>query len=217
MRKRNEIKQWILPYCLQFIDLMNKEYDNYTKQELKKIADDDKSNEGNIINKFTHPFHNFVDLNFQSKSCDINVYLKNYIIEFKFLRNFRSDSGTYTNKLNFDDCFKKNYTWLCDEIKQDLKGKRAFLIGWYNAVDRFSEIVYLGEGSGSIPNLNLERLHYFPFINHKENSFKITDIFYMYSLNCVTTTLLIPSCKSETVNCIFIGKESDKFHFALYW
>ena len=38
-----------------------------------------------------------------------------------------------------------------DEIDSDKAGKVAFVIGWFNCVDSFSQLIQLGTGNGAYP------------------------------------------------------------------
>ena len=46
---------------------------------------------------------------------------------------------------------KQDFDWLMDEIDSGNTGKVAFVIGWFNCVDSFSQLIQLGTGSGAYP------------------------------------------------------------------
>ncbi|MGX9134145.1 hypothetical protein ACWV26_07150 [Rummeliibacillus sp. JY-2-4R] len=110
---------------------------------------------------------------------------------------------------------QKDFEWLFNEIKQSKKGQRAFIIGWFNAVERFSQIVQLGKGKGKYPEISLDKFQYFPFLNRSGD--KTRDIFYQYSDAYKELTVRIPGYAGESVNCMFFGKDTDKFHIAMYY
>ena len=115
------------------------------------------------------------------------------------------------------EAFEKDYTWLCNEIKEGKQGKRAFVLTWFNATDSLSDLIQLGKGSGNTPIINEERLRLFPFLNKQDvDIVKAKDIFYDYTTAYEPQVIKIHGC-NDKVNCLFLGKESDKFHIALYW
>ncbi|MCD8501368.1 MAG: hypothetical protein LRY71_06345 [Bacillaceae bacterium] len=183
------------------------------KKSKKKIADSGFS-EADLTVRLGYPFRQMAKFNMQGPDTrDIVVDSKNFLIEVKFLRNFQSGGGT-SNKITWKE-IKKDFDWLFSEIIQGHKGNRAFIIGWFNAVDRLSQIVQLGKGKGMIPDIDEEKMKYFPFLNRNGN--KTKDIFYMYPVAFETIPIQIPGYAGRGANCMFFGKETDKFHMALYW
>ena len=158
------IDKYLVSNCLFIIDEFNEKFKGKDKNSLKTLADTE-FNEGDIAIRLGYPFRHMAHFNFQGKSCDIVVKSQDFIIEVKYLRNFKAKSKrpSYSNKLIWRDAFQRNYDWLCDEIKRGKKGNRAFILGWFNAVNRFSEIMQLGESTGQYPDINNERLRLFPF------------------------------------------------------
>jgi hypothetical protein len=213
------IEKYLLSNCLFIIDEFNERYNNINdKKELKEIADTDFC-EADIVVRLGYPFRQMANFNMQGTANDIVVKSKDFIIEVKYLRNFRSNSKTFrTNKLNWEEAFQKDYNWLCNEIKNGKKGHRAFVLAWFNAVERFSEVMKLGEGSGQSPDINESRIRLFPFLNRLHpDSKKTKDIFYMYESAYEPIPIQIIGYGKESVHCMFLGKESDKFHLAIYW
>ncbi|GAA0723636.1 hypothetical protein GCM10008905_16490 [Clostridium malenominatum] len=210
------IDKYLISNCLFIIDEFNERYKNLDSDSLRVIANNEYA-EADIAIKLGYQFRNMANFNFQGRSSDIVIKSKDFIIEVKYLRNFKSKFGTYTNKMTWHDAFEKNYSWLSNEVQKGKKGNRAFVIGWFNAVDRFSEIMQLGEGNGNSPNLNIERSRYFPFLNRYGDSKKTKDIFYMYSNAYKEMSIPILGYSEESINCVFIGKEEDKFHFCIYY
>lgn len=112
---------------------------------------------------------------------------------------------------------KDKNTMLCNEIKNGKKGNRALVLGWFNGVSRFSEIMQLGEGNGMYPKINQSRKILFPFLNYDPQDEKTRSISYLYIKSEKEESISIPGYDKESVTCLFIGKETDKFHFALYY
>ncbi|HCL4448324.1 TPA: hypothetical protein N2D16_004004 [Clostridium botulinum] len=163
------------------------------------------------------------NFNMQGTDRDIVIKAKDFVIEVKYLRNFTSYSMRdksikhKANKTIWNDAFQKDYDWLCDEIKNGKKGHRASVIGWFNVVKSFSELMQLGSGKGSKPDINKDRIQLFPFLNYNPNTNKTKDIFYMYSKAFKEESIKILGYDKEVVNCMFLGTEKDIFHFAIYW
>jgi len=97
------------------------------------------------------------------------------------------------------------------------KGKRAFIIGWFNCVDYFAQYMQLGATGGQKPIVDENKLVYFPFLT-KTNELPPTytkDLDYNYNFSYTTRTLNL--YKSYELNCLFLGNAKDKFHFAVYY
>ena len=103
------------------------------------------------------------------------------------------------------------------EIKDGNKHKRAFIIGWFNCVDNFSQYMQLGTGKGSKPIANEERIAYFPFLKKIKVPTLTTDLVYNYATAYRETQLTLIGEDEVDCNCIFLGNENDCFHFALYY
>lgn len=85
----------------------------------------------------------------------------------------------------------------------------------------------LGTNSGQNPNINLEKLNFFPFLSIPNKECKVNAVTYRYQSDTSESvynsetyypdTIPLPDLKKGKVNCIFLGKKTDKFHFALYY
>jgi len=206
------IDKYLVSNCLFIIDEFNDRYIKETNEELKQIADNEFS-EADLVVRLGYPFRQMATFNMQGKSSDIVVKSKDFIVEVKLLRNWKSRGGN-ANKIPWD-YLQKDFNWLFDEIKKGKQGHRAFVIGWFNAVDRFSQIVQLGKGIGGFPDIDHEKKDYFPFLNNDGN--KTKDIFYMYPEAFERLPVRIPGYAGASANCMFFGRLEDKFHMAMYW
>lgn len=213
------IDKYLMSNCLFLIDEFNDRYVNLTKEELKVIADTEYT-EADLVVRLGYPFKHMATFNMQGsskvKGNDIIVKSKDFRIEVKLQRNYRSGN---TNKTACSSAtwkeMEKDFEWLFGEIKQGKKGKRAFIIGWFNAVDRFSQIVQLGTGRGMYPDIDQNKYQFFPFINREGD--KTKDIIYQWSDAYKELTIRIPGYVDESVNCMFFGKPTDNFLIAMYY
>lgn len=214
------IDKYLISNCLFIIDEFNDRYQTVCERDkLKDIADLEFC-EADLVVRLGYPFRQMANFNMQGNAQDIVVKSKDFIIEVKYLRNFfsKTKSGEFrSNKLKWDEAFQKDFNWLCNEIKLGKKGTRAFILGWFNAFERFSDIMQIGQGKGKNPTINQERINLFPFLNYNPQTNKVNDIFYMYSLAYKELNIRIPGYNNEHASCMFVGKPDDKFHFALYW
>ncbi|MEX1377317.1 MAG: hypothetical protein AB1Z23_07550 [Eubacteriales bacterium] len=71
-------------------------------------------------------------------------------------------SGAYTQGLRWDP-IQADFNWLNEEINEGNKGKRAFIIGWFNCYDCFGQCIQLGTGKGSKPLADTNKIDYFLF------------------------------------------------------
>ncbi|WP_199426958.1 hypothetical protein [Thermaerobacillus caldiproteolyticus] len=212
--KSPSIDQYLISTSLFIIDEFNERYKNIeNKNDLKEIADNGFS-EADLTVRLGYPFRQMAKFNMQGPdTTDIVVEEKDFLIEVKFLRNWKSTGGK-ANKILWSE-LKKDFDWLFEEIKKGNKGKRAVVFGWFNAVERLSQIVQLGKGKGGFPDIDEDKIRLFPFLNRHGN--KTRDIFYMYPKAYEKLPIYIPGFADETVECIFLGQETDKFHMAIYY
>lgn len=98
-------------------------------------------------------------------------------------------------------------------------GKVAFVIGWFNCVDSFSQLIQLGTGNGAYPLADERKLAYFPFLIKKDKNFPnhTKNLTYDYVNAYTESPVRISSERKGKYRCMFIGKKDDKFHFALYY
>ncbi|MTW85635.1 hypothetical protein F3157_08160 [Virgibacillus dakarensis] len=210
------IDKYLISNCLFIIDEFNEKYKNVSKDELSDIANSEYS-EADMVVRLGYPFRQMATFNMQGKSKesgnDIIVKSKDFRIEVKLLKNYKSNGGT-SNSTVWKE-IERDFEWVLSEVKKGNCGQRAFVIGWFNSVDRFSQIVQLGKTRGSTPDIDHRRMGYFPFLySHGE---KTKDIIYMY--NQAYKVLHVNSLYygEDNVNCMFFGKKEDVFHIAIYW
>ena len=228
MEKTPSIEQYLLSTCLFIIDEFNELYTDYEKPDLKSIADS-KYNEMDITVRLGYPFKNSVHYTIgdgkrdaSKTNHDLYVESKDFIIEVKYLKNWDTAIKTSSNKKKWDP-YQADFDWLFSEIDNGKKHKRAFVIGWFNCVDHFGQLMQLGqriEGkrTGKNPLLSEERFCYFPFLRKtKSNPTYTSDIKYEYSYSYMSQKVKLIGETAGDYDCLFLGNESDVFHFAIYY
>lgn len=220
--KTPSISQYLLSTCLYTIDELNEQYGRLTKEELKLIADD-KFNEMDITVRLGYPFKQMVHYTVgdakpkgSKVNHDLYVESKEFKIEIKYLKNWKSNAGTSSNSKTWDE-YQKDFNWLIEEIQGGYKHKRAFVIGWFNCVDSISRYLQLGSGKGSKPLVNEERVAYFPFLRKTKVPTYTTDLVYNYESAYEVLALNLIGEHNPNVNCMFLGQQTDVFHFAIFY
>lgn len=220
--KAPSISQYLLSTCLHNIDELNEQYKGLSIDELKCIADE-KFNEMDITVRLGYPFRQMVHYtmgdekrNGSKINHDLYIESKDFMIEIKYLKNWKSTSGTTTNSKVWAE-YQKDFNWLAEEIDKGFKNKRAFVIGWFNCVDSISRYLQLGQGRGSKPLVNEERIAYFPFLRKTKVPTHTTDLTYNYDNAYEPLSLNLIGENPSRMNCIFLGSKEDVFHFAIYY
>lgn len=223
--KEPSIDQYLVATCLSIIDEFNILYRGYNHNQLKKEADE-KFNEMDITVRVGYPFkqtvHYTVGESAKTKKVqkinhDLYVEQRNFKIEIKYLKNWISTSDTRSVSKNWS-VFQQDFDWLMDEIDSGNKGKAAFVIGWFNCVESFSQLIQLGQGNGAYPLVNESRLSYFPFLKKVKEPTRTKDLDYNYDFYAYESTRLNQvGTRSNEYNCMFIGSRTDCFHFAIYY
>lgn len=221
--KTPSISQYLISTCLFIIDELNEQYKELSPQELKLVADK-KFNEMDITVKIGYPFRHTAhytvgdkDKRGQAKSNhDIYVESKDFKIEIKYLKNWKSSSKTPSNSALWST-YQADFDWLFSEIDNGQKGKRAFVIGWFNCVDYFAQLIQLGESSGMTPLINEKRVCYFPFLRKTTHPTHTRDLVYNYALAYEEQAVSLISQNQGDYKCVFVGNEKDVFHFAVYF
>ena len=220
--KEPSINQYLLSTCLFIIDELNEQYSSLSKEELKSIADN-KFNEMDITVRLGYPFKQMVHYTVGDKekggrkvNHDLYVESKDFKIEIKYPRNWECNSGTKSVSTTWCE-YQKDFDWLIEEINKGHKYKRAFVIGWFNCVDSFAQLIQLGSGAGSHPIINEARVAYFPFLRRNKSPTRTTDLAYNYD-RAYSELSLDLICESDpNCNCLFLGNQKDVFHFAVYY
>ncbi len=220
------IDQYLVANCLYVIDEFNMLYKGWGKPELKNEADE-KFNEMDITVRLGYPFKQNAHYTAgesgrlkkaQKINHDLYIGQRDFKIEVKYLKNWISSANTRAASKNWS-VFQQDFDWLMDEIDNGKNGKVAFVIGWFNCVDSFSQLIQLGTGSGAYPLVDERKLSYFPFLVKKnENAPKQTkNLTYDYVNAYTESPVRTLSERKGKYRCMFIGEEGDKFHFALYY
>lgn len=219
------INHYLVANCLNIIDEFNMLYKELDKDKLKDIADE-KYNEIDITVRLGYPFKQTAHYTAGESSRkrkekkihhDIYVEQNDFKIEVKYLKNWISTSDTRSVSKMWKE-FQQDFDWLMDEIDAGNKYKVAFVIGWFNCVKSFSQLVQLGQGRGAYPMANEDRVQYFPFLGRPHVPVRTADLYYNYKERAYKELSIAPiRARSKEYNCIFLGNESDSFHFAIYY
>lgn len=223
--RRPTIDQYLVSTCLLIIDELNISYKGYTQEELKKEADE-KFNEMDITVRMGYPFKQLVHYTVGESSKikkekkinhDLYIEQKDFKIEIKYLKNWKTPSNTWTATKTWS-VFQQDFDWYMDEIDAGNKGKVAFVIGWFNCVKSFSQLIQLGKGNGAYPLVDERKFLYFPFLKRTKEPTRTVDLEYNYEAAAYKEHgLNFINNRIQNYNCMFLGCESDKFHFALYY
>ena len=215
------------------MDELNEQYGDYIQKESPKLALKESVNERfsetDLTMRLGHPFrqmahYNVVDPsvdNPEKKNHDLFIESKEYRVEVKFLKNWKSYVGTASNKKVWAE-YQRDFDWLLSEITNCHKGKSAFIIGWFNCLDYFAQAIQLGERengkrTGSNPIASENKILYFPFLQKTAVPTHTKDLAYDYSLAYTPLRLYLNDTCELDMNCIFLGSETDVFHFAIYY
>ena len=220
------IQNYLISNCLLIIEDLNQRFERYKKDEMLKFANTE-FDESDLVFLMAYPFRNLMKVSMQGKNEDIKVMKLGFIIEVKYLYATKSATGQFSNKRAFKEVFEKDFSWLKNEVNEDNKGKRAFVIGWFNVFDTFSNVMQLGMAAGQNPKVNFEKLIYFPFLSIPSKDCSVNEVTYKYqsettesiynSESYIPDTVPLPELKRDKINCIFLGKKTDVFHFAIYY
>ena len=218
------IDQYLVATCLFTIDDFNILYRGYNKEDLKKEADE-KFNEIDIAIRLGYPFRqnarytggdNKKGKKAQKINHDLYIEPHNFRVEIKYLRNWLSSSDTWSVSMDWSR-FQQDFNWLMDEIDYNGNGKTAFVIGWFNCVESFSQLMQLGTGGGAYPLADEKKLPYFPFLIRGREPARAKDLKYNYDLAYKVQTINQIGTRKGEYHCMFLGSESDCFHFAIYY
>lgn len=219
------IAQYLISECLLIIYKLNARYGSLLKPQLKAIADEEY-NEPDIVARIGARFEDMVHYGHGSakgvmkskykSNHDIFIEGLDYLIEVKYLKNWKSKSGYNSSSKNWEE-YQLDFDWLINEIQVGNKYKRAFIIGWFNCVDTIAQYVQLGVGGGCKPLLNEEKFAYFPFLRKTKIPTRTSDVEYIYGSAYKELSLNLIGDKDYNCNCLFLGKPTDVFHFAIYY
>ncbi len=215
------IDQYLVATCLHIIDEFNEQYKGLEPKTIVDVANN-KFNEMDITVRLGYSFRNLAHFTVGDRSSstkknhDIFIEAKDFKIEVKYLKNWQSSKGGDTSSASWS-VFQADFDWLFSEIQAGNKGRCAFVIGWFNCVDKFAQLIQLGNNAGKYPLANEERICYFPFLHKTKVPTRTQDLEYDYL--CAYEKLTVSPIGNNALqcNCVFIGSESDVFHFALFF
>jgi hypothetical protein len=219
------ISKYLLSTCLFVIDEFNEQYRdvNIQTQELIDIAYG--YTEADLVIRIGYPFRQMAKFVMQSsrgkkEGNDIVVESKDFKIEVKYLKTQKTGFNKDSNKSHKWETIYQDFTWLMEEIENQNKNNRAFIIGWFNSTRSFSNLMPLGisdrnvKKSGYARPVDNGKAMFFPFLAYKDN---FTDeITYRYELAFESQRINIPDFSGK-LECLFLAKPTDKFHMAIYY
>ena len=223
MHNSLSIEKYLLYACLFMIDDFNDKYKQITVRTptLEDVAD--TFSEADLVFRLGAPFGNGARFSTQTARGknkgfnDIVIKSKEFGVEVKFLKRYKSNKGkTSSNKITWKQ-IREDFDWLQGKIQDRCKGNFAFVIGWFNSTDRFSQQIQLGGGKGALQEISREKEYYFPFLNYDVLSRSTLSVTYDYGKAFETLDLPIATTNGIAINCMFIGQPEDKFHFAIYY
>ena len=224
MSIKHSIEKYLLSTCLFVIDDFNDELQKVKVQspQLEKIAD--SFSEADLVFRVGYPFGHRAKFSMQTAkgkskgSNDIEIKSKGFKIEVKFLKRYKSNTGnTSSNKIMWKQ-IQDDFNWLQKQIENGQKGQCAFVIGWFNSTERFSQQIQLGAKSGGrTQTISKEKELYFPFIRYDQETRNTQSIDYRYEEALNPSKLLLSMINNETMHCVFLGQPEDKFHMAIYY
>ena len=74
----------------------------------------------------------------------------------------------------------------------------------------------MGTTRGTNPEVSEERLGYFPFLRRTRLPTRIRDLENNYE-TAFESLIVVDKGNEQLCNCMFLGSETDVFHFALYY
>lgn len=231
--KKPGLEKYLLVSCSLIMDELNQQYgsiftNNSSKQQLRTFVND-RFSETDLTMRLGHPFRQMVHYNVvdsqllegKKKNHDLFIESKGFKVEVKFPKNWNSDRKTPSNSKRWDE-YQRDFDWLSDELTLGHKGKVAFVIGWFNYVDYFGQIMQLGERengkpTGGKPIASTKRISLFPFLKNAKETAYTKDFTYDYDCAYEKLTVGQADIGRAQMNCIFLGNETDVFHFAIYY
>ncbi len=83
------------------------------------------------------------------------------------MKNWISSANTRTSSKSWS-VFQQDFDWLMYEIDAGNYGKVAFVIGWFNCVDSFSQLIQLGKGNGAYPLVDERKKGVFSIFRYRQ-------------------------------------------------
>lgn len=140
-RGNNLIDKYLISNCILTIDEFNAKYKGYPNEKLKEV--ENISSGSDIIASLGERFRLMGNFNVQGEyrsegGNDIFGESKGFRVEVKLIKTRKAGNSSISENW---DVLEDDFHWLFNEINKSNKGKRALVLGWFNAVDRFSQIV----------------------------------------------------------------------------
>ena len=216
------IEEYLRIFCLSIIDDFNDRYNHVSPRtpELKKISSD--YSEKDLAVRIGYYFRDRATFERKDRKGkddkkghnDLQVKSKDFKIEVKYPKAHKSIDGYENNKLPWEQVIP-DFNWLQLELTKGHKGKRAFVIGWFNT-DELNKLIQIGVGRGAYPKIGSDKGIYFPFVSFDKNTKQTDTVKYDYK-KAGKQLVVELSDINEIMNCLFLGNEEDLFHFAIYY
>ena len=222
MSEKPAIDQYLIAICQLIIDEFNVLYADKSKDQLNNIAND-KFTETDLVVRIGYPFKQMAHYTrgeggndkATKTNHDLVVESKDFMIEVKYLKTWGNSSAKNWGR------YQEDFDWLFSEIdsdkKDNKKGKRAFVIGWFNCVEYFSKLLQLGKASGAKPIIKEEKVCYFPFLENVTANTLTSDLSIVYTEAYHSQPVKLIGNTNRDCECMFLGNKTDKFHFAIYY
>ncbi len=75
----------------------------------------------------------------------------------------------------------------------------------------------MGGGKGTLQEISKEKECFFSFLIYNTETRSTLSESYNYDKAFGSIDMLIKIVNDEKMNCIFLGKSDDRFHFAIYY
>jgi len=199
-------------------------FNGYTDDEIREIANE-KISESEIAFRIGNAFQSMVHYTIKlrdnpnrfkvNNDIVIDFLDRRLVVEVKAPKGYQSESGRGSNGAPWEP-YERDFNWLKEEIRLGNRENRAFIIGWLNCVSYLGEILQLGRGGGGKPKMSDTKLQLLPFLIDPHGEGFTKDYAYDYSQ---TDIELETTCLGDDValKCLFIGRQSDSLHFAIYY
>lgn len=220
------IDKYLSLICSLLIDQFNLRYKHFDRNMLQEEANKFYL-EQDWVYRIGEPFKELAHYEVpgergRQSHHDIGIPSKDFLIEVKYMKNWKSASKHRTASMSWELC-KKDLLWLGKELEYGYKGKRAVVFIWFNCVDYLGQIVQLGEGkgTGSRPLASPDKLAYFPYLTSKGKKAKgihTDELVYDYAKEYPCQVDLSSTNRGNVnMDCLFLGKPEDKLHIAIYY
>ena len=218
------IEKYLVASCLSIIDDFNEKNLSigmkvYSPELQKKAMDYSETDLTFRIGYFfghRAEFERTAQKGRENGKNDIAVPSKDFRIEVKYLKPHKSNSGKNISAAIPWIQVLTDFSWLKSELLLGNKGKRAFIMGWFNTTSKFNQIMQIGKGGGNKPKMDPDKEYYFPFITYNKETRFANTVEYDYKNEIAPLSIKIPDLNVD-MNCLFLGSSEDIFHLAIYY